>query len=105
MLRKYVRQLNPIQEKYIAPIDKVQSLLEAYSFFPKSEEEISKTLSDFPHENVQDIINYDPRIQVNAVGVDSTEQGIRIEADVTYIPFNVSERMKFNFDRDNSVIN
>ena len=53
----------------------------------------------------QDIINYDPRIQVNAVGVDSTEQGIRIEADVTYIPFNVSERMKFNFDRDNSVIN
>ena len=31
-------------------------------------------------KDVQDIINYDPRIQVNAVGVDSTEQGIRIEA-------------------------
>ena len=27
MLRKYVRQLNPIQEKYIAPLDKIQSLL------------------------------------------------------------------------------
>ena len=27
MLRKYVRQLNPIQENYIAPIDKVQSYL------------------------------------------------------------------------------
>ena len=57
-LRKYVRQIRPIQENYIKPEDKVQNLLsEAYSFFPKSEEEISKTLSDFPHENVQDIIN------------------------------------------------
>ena len=34
-----------------------ETLFEAYTFFPKSEEEISKTLSDFPHENVQDILN------------------------------------------------
>ena len=27
MLRKYVRQLNPIQEKYVAPMDKIQSCL------------------------------------------------------------------------------
>ena len=40
-LQKYVRQLRPIQEKYVAPIEKVQSFFsEAYSFFPKSEEEI-----------------------------------------------------------------
>ena len=57
-LRKYVRQLNPVQENYIAPEVKVQSLLsEAYSFFPKSEKEISNTLKDFPHESVKDIIN------------------------------------------------
>ena len=29
MLRKYVRQLNPIQEKYVAPVLKIQSLKEA----------------------------------------------------------------------------
>ena len=57
MLRKFVRQLRPIQEKYIAPVNKVQNVFEAYNFFPKSEEEISKTLSDFPQENVQDIVN------------------------------------------------
>jgi hypothetical protein len=57
-LQKYVRQLRPIQEKYVEPIEKVQSFFsEAYSFFPKSEDEISNTLKDFPHENVQDIIN------------------------------------------------
>ena len=34
-----------------------QYIREAYSFFPKSEEEIKKTLSDFPDDNVQDIVN------------------------------------------------
>jgi len=56
-------------------------------------------------KDVETIINYDPRIAVQSVSVDSTEQGMRIEAEVVYIPFNISERMTFNFDRNNSVIN
>ena len=57
-LRKSVRQLRPIQENFTAPVDKVQYLLtDAYSFFPKSEKEITNTLSDWPHENVVDVIN------------------------------------------------
>ena len=31
-------------------------LSEAYNFFPKSEDEIKKTLADFPHENVEEIL-------------------------------------------------
>lgn len=56
-------------------------------------------------KDVEDIINYDPRIAVNAVTVDSTDQGIRIQADIVYIPFNVNERMTFDFDKNNSIIN
>lgn len=56
-------------------------------------------------KDVEDIVNYDPRIIVNAVTVDSTDMGIRIEAEITYIPFNINERMTFDFDRKNSVIN
>jgi phage baseplate assembly protein W len=56
-------------------------------------------------KDVEAIINYDPRISVNSVTIDSTEQGIRIEADVTYLPFNVLERMTFNFDKNNAIIN
>src|SRR5210317_1463454 len=56
-------------------------------------------------KDVEDIINYDPRIIVNEVIVDSTEQGMRIEADITYIPFNVNERMRFDFDRNSQSIN
>ena len=55
-------------------------------------------------KDVEDIINYDPRIAVNEVQVDSTDQGIRIQADIVYIPFNINERMTFNFDKTNSTI-
>ena len=55
-------------------------------------------------KDVEDIINYDPRIAVNAVTVDSTEQGIRIQADLVYVPFNINERMTFDFDRNNAII-
>jgi phage baseplate assembly protein W len=56
-------------------------------------------------KDVQDVINYDPRIVVNQVSVDTTEMGIRIEADITYIPFNVNERMRFDFDKNSQRIN
>lgn len=56
-------------------------------------------------KDVEDIVNYDPRIIVNSVTVDSTEMGIRIEAEITYIPFNINEQMTFDFDKNNSVIN
>jgi len=63
-------------------------------------EEVKKMISD----DVQAIINYDPRIAVNSVIVDSTDQGIRIEAELIYLPFNLNERLKFDFDRSNRTI-
>lgn len=52
-------------------------------------------------KNVEEIINYDPRIQVNSILVDSTDQGIRIEAELVYLPFNISDSIEFQFDREN----
>jgi phage baseplate assembly protein W len=52
-------------------------------------------------KDVEEIINYDPRIVVQTVNVDSTDQGIQISAELLYLPFNVSERMIFDFDRNN----
>jgi phage baseplate assembly protein W len=56
-------------------------------------------------KDVENIINHDPRVVVNAVTIDTTDQGIRIQAEVTYIPFNISENMAFNFDRTNNIVN
>jgi len=55
-------------------------------------------------KDVETIINYDPRIAINGITVDSTDQGIRIQADIVYMPFNISERMTFDFDKTNSII-
>ncbi len=56
-------------------------------------------------EDVEQIINYDPRVKVNTLTIDSTDQGIRIQADIVYLPFNVNERMTFDFDRTNNIVN
>lgn len=55
-------------------------------------------------DDVQTIVNYDPRMQVNSVSVNSTEMGIQIAVNLTYIPFNVNEQMTLNFDKTNAVI-
>ena len=56
-------------------------------------------------KDVEAIINYDPRFAVTEINIDSTDQGMRIQADLVYIPFNITKRMTLNFDKNNSVIN
>ncbi len=68
-------------------------------------EQFTEDVKNIIAKDVEDIVNYDPRLIVNEVQIDSTDQGIRIQADVTYIPFNINERMTFDFDKNNSVIN
>lgn len=68
-------------------------------------EQFTEQVKQIIAKDVEDIINYDPRIAVNEILIDSTDQGIRIQADITYIPFNINERMTFDFDKKNSVIN
>jgi phage baseplate assembly protein W len=66
------------------------------NFTPEVKELISK--------DVETIINYDPRIAVQQVSIDSTDQGIRIEAEIVYLPFNINERMVFDFDKENNIV-
>lgn len=68
-------------------------------------EQFTPDIKDLIVKDVEQIINYDPRIAVNAITIDSTDQGIRIEADVVYLPFNINERMTFDFDRANNIVN
>jgi phage baseplate assembly protein W len=67
-------------------------------------ENFTEEVKEIIAKDVEEIINYDPRIAVNSVIVDSTDQGIRIEADIVYLPFNINEKMTFDFDRNNNII-
>ena len=68
--------------------------------FEQFTDEVKQLIS----KDVETIINYDPRIAINGITVDATDQGIRIQADIVYMPFNISERMTFDFDKTNSII-
>jgi len=56
-------------------------------------------------KDVEAIVNYDPRITVKEVQIDSTDQGMRIQVELIYRPFNITEKMALNFDKTNRVIN
>ena len=56
-------------------------------------------------KDVEAIVNYDPRIAVQEVQIDSTDQGMRIQVELIYRPFNITEKMSLNFDKTNRVIN
>jgi phage baseplate assembly protein W len=68
-------------------------------------EQFTESVKNMIAKDVEEIINYDPRMQVNEVQIDSTDIGIRIQADITYIPFNINEKMTFEFDKATSSIN
>lgn len=55
-------------------------------------------------KDVEDIVNYDPRVIVNEVEIDSTDFGMRIQINLTYVPFNINEKMTFDFDKNNGAI-
>lgn len=67
------------------------------NFTPEIKEAISK--------NVEEIINFDRRVKINAVSVDTTEQGMRIELELVYLPLNLVDVLRLDFDRANNIIN
>ena len=66
-------------------------------------EPMTDSLKQAIANNVTDIINYDPRVQVEQVTVDTYESGILIECTLTYLPYNISESMRMKFDEDNAI--
>lgn len=50
-------------------------------------------------DEVQKVIDGDPRVQANSIAVNAFDQGIRIQIDLFYVPFNVSGTFSLDFDR------
>ena len=67
-------------------------------------EQFTSVVRDSIAKDVERIINYDSRLKVSSINVDSTEQGIRIQADLLYVPENLSDALTLVFDRRNNII-
>ena len=55
--------------------------------------------------NVSKIINYDPRVNVNQITVDSYEQGILIDCELVYLPYSIVEKLRLRFDENAGFLN
>lgn len=55
-------------------------------------------------KNVEEIINYDPRVEADQVIVTTYPTGIQIECRLKYLPYNIVEELAFRFDQSNSII-
>jgi phage baseplate assembly protein W len=55
-------------------------------------------------QDVNRIINYDPRVEIHHTSVNAYESGIQIEFELKYKPYNLTERIKLNFDQENGIV-
>jgi phage baseplate assembly protein W len=55
-------------------------------------------------ENVNTIINYDPRVTATNVLVTSYESGIQIECVLKYLLYNIQQVMQLRFDTANGLL-
>lgn len=54
-------------------------------------------------QDVQRIINYDPRIMVDSVYVTAYTTGLQIDCRLTYLPYNIAESLRMRFDEQNGL--
>jgi len=54
-------------------------------------------------DDVTDNLNADPRIATEEILVTEQDKGIAIQATITYVPLNITEKLRFAFD-ENSLL-
>lgn len=67
-------------------------------------EPLTDQLKSLIIQNVNEIINYDPRITAKNVIVTQYQSGIQIECILTYLPYNISEKLQLQFDQNNGLL-
>ena len=63
-------------------------------------EPFTEDLKEAIVKNVTQIINYDPRVNVDSVIVDTYESGIQIDCSLTYLQYSISETLRIKFDQE-----
>ena len=66
-------------------------------------EPFTEQLKDAILEDITANLNADPRISTEQILVTEADKGIAIQATITYVPLNITEKLRFNFD-ENSLL-
>jgi len=51
-------------------------------------------------KNVNEIIDHEKRVSATGVRVEQYEHGLAVYCELTYLPYNISETLRFNFDKN-----
>jgi phage baseplate assembly protein W len=67
-------------------------------------EPLTEDLKDLILQNVNEIVNYDPRVQAENPIITQYESGLQIECVLTYLPYNISQSLQLRFDQANGLL-
>lgn len=51
-------------------------------------------------DDITQNLNADPRLSTSEITVSQVEHGLQIEATLTYVPYNITEKLTFSFNED-----
>ena len=54
-------------------------------------------------EDITEQLNADPRLSTENIRVTQYDHGIAVEASLTYVPYDITEKLVFKFDQDSSL--
>tara|TARA_Y100001972_G_scaffold127186_1_gene183257 strand:+ start:260 stop:685 length:426 start_codon:yes stop_codon:yes gene_type:complete len=66
-------------------------------------EPFTEALKEAIVDDVTANLNADPRISTQEILVTEADKGIAIQATITYVPLDITEKLRFNFD-ENSLL-
>jgi len=66
-------------------------------------EPLTEALKQAIADDISNNLNADPRLSTQDIVVSESEHGISVQASITYVPYNITEKLTFSFD-ENSLL-
>jgi phage baseplate assembly protein W len=66
-------------------------------------EPLTEALKQIIADDIAKNLNADPRLSTQDITVSESEHGISVQATITYVPYNITEKLTFSFD-ENSLL-
>jgi phage baseplate assembly protein W len=67
-------------------------------------EPLTEQVKDLILQNVNKIVNYDPRVNAENVIVTAYDSGIQIQLTLLFVPYNLQQTLQLRFDQANNLV-
>jgi len=67
-------------------------------------EPLTPEIKNLVLENINQIVNYDPRVKAENVTVTAYDQGIQVQCTLIFLPYNISQTLQMRFDQANGLL-